>query len=235
MGRLDKDGGGRSVWAGKETYDMKFRSIVVGACALTASIAFADTTPVMVSLVTPVQAPSRSYDVTGLRLSFIYGDCREFTGLDLGVIQRTADAFTGVALGGVNIAGGRMLGGQVGLVNWSGDTAPAWHLRSTGVQFGLVNYAGAFCGLQSSLANITGGAFAGLQDGVFNCADDMYGVQCGLYFLFGVNIAYGNVRGCQIGLVNFAETMDSGLQIGLLNIIGNNGWLPVLPIVNGHF
>lgn len=214
---------------------MKFKSLAMGACALAASVAFADTTPVMVSLVTPVQAPSRSYDVTGFRLSLIYGDCQDFTGLDIGVAQRAAGAFTGIALGGANIAGGRFLGGQVGLVNWSSDANTAWAIRSTGAQIGLVNYAGSFCGLQNGLANVTHRAFAGLQDGVINCTDDMYGVQCGFYFLVGVNVAYGNVRGCQIGLVNFAETMDSGLQIGLLNIIANQGWLPVLPIVNGHF
>ena len=57
------------------------KRIVAVAC-LVAGTLFADTTPVMVSLVTPVQAPSRSYDVTGLRLSFIYGECQDFTGLD---------------------------------------------------------------------------------------------------------------------------------------------------------
>jgi len=29
--------------------------------------------------------------------------------------------------------------------------------------------------------------------------------------------------------------VEGGLQIGLVNIIEQNGWLPVLPIVNGHF
>lgn len=214
---------------------MKFKNIVRGACALVASVALADTTPVMVSLVTPVQVPSRSYDVTGFRLSLIYGDCHNFTGLDIGVAQRASGTFTGVALGGANIARERLRGGQVGLVNWCCDRNAAWADRSTGAQIGLVNYAGSFCGLQSGLANVTDGAFAGLQDGLINWAGDMYGLQCGFYFLIGVNAAHGNVRGCQIGLVNFAERMDSGLQIGLLNFIANDGWLPVLPIVNGHF
>ena len=53
---------------------------------LVAGMLFADTTPIMVSLVTPVQAPSARYDVTGLRLSLIYGECQEFTGLDIGII-----------------------------------------------------------------------------------------------------------------------------------------------------
>jgi predicted transcriptional regulator with HTH domain len=51
----------------------------------------------------------------------------------------------------------------------------------------------------------------------------------------GVNMAYGNVTGCQIGIVNDANTMVKGLQIGLVNVIANNGWAPVLPIINGNF
>ena len=55
-------------------------------CLMAACALFADTTPVMVSLVTPVQVPSHRYDVTGLRLSLIYGDCQGFAGLDLGIV-----------------------------------------------------------------------------------------------------------------------------------------------------
>jgi hypothetical protein len=29
--------------------------------------------------------------------------------------------------------------------------------------------------------------------------------------------------------------MDRGCQIGIVNIISQNGWLPVLPILNGSF
>lgn len=214
---------------------MKVRSIIAGACALVAGAAAAEYTPVMVSLVTPVQAPSRSYDVGGVRLSLIYGDCHDFTGLDIGLVQRTAGEFTGVGVGGVNIVGGRFMGGQLGLVNWSSDMKNEWGNRSTGLQFGLLNYTGSFVGLQDGVFNVSTGKFTGLQDAVVNYACDVDGLQCGVYFLFGVNIASGTVRGCQIGLVNFAETMECGLQLGLVNVIAKNGWLPVLPIVNGHF
>ncbi len=213
---------------------MKTR-IMATAFALAASAALAETTPVMVSLVTPVQAPCRSYDVTGFRLSLIYGDCDRFTGLDLGLAQRAAGDFTGLAVGGVNIAGGRAIGGQVGLVNWLSDADSEWNTISKGGQLGLMNYAGSFCGYQGGLVNVAGKSFVGLQDGLVNCAADVMGLQSGFYFIFGVNVASGTVRGCQIGLVNYAETMECGLQIGLVNIIARNGWLPVLPIVNGHF
>ena len=59
--------------------------------------------------------------------------------------------------------------------------------------------------------------------------------QCGFYFLLGVNVVNRSMRGCQIGLVNYAHRIDGGLQVGLVNIAPRNGWLPILPIVNGHF
>ncbi len=75
----------------------------------------------------------------------------------------------------------------------------------------------------------------GLQSSRVNYAHDMYGLQCGYYLVVGVNVASGALRGCQIGLVNYADTIDRGCQIGLVNIISHNGWLPVLPIINGSF
>jgi len=200
-----------------------------------ASAAFAETAPVMVSLVTPVQAPSSDVDVGGLRLSLIYGECGSFTGLDIGVVNRSAREFTGVAIGGANIAGERLYGGQIGFVNWNGSAASAWADVSKGCQIGLVNYADSFCGLQDGIVNISDGVFTGLQSGFLNFSMDVNGVECGAYFFIGVNVAGGTLRGCQLGLVNYADTVDRGLQIGIINIISRGGWSPVLPIVNGRF
>ena len=211
------------------------KSSISVACLMMAGVLFADMTPVMVSLVTPGQAPSRDYDVTGFRLSLIYGECQEFTGLDIGIIDSTRKDFTGIAIGGANIAGGRLYGGQIGLVNWNSNGATEWARRSSGAQVGLLNYADTFIGLQEGVANVANGTFMGLQTGFLNCAHDVYGLQCGYYFLLGVNVASGSLRGCQIGLVNYANRVEGGLQIGVINIIEQNGWLPVLPIVNGHF
>lgn len=211
------------------------KSMLLAVCATAAGALFAETTPVMVSLFTPVQAPASSYDVTGLRLSLIYGDCQEFTGLDIGIVNHAAGGFTGLGVGGANVADGTVYGVQLGLLNWNGNGATDWANRSVGGQLGIVNYADSFCGLQDGFLNISGEMFSGLQYGLVNVVDDVRGVQCGYWVIFGVNIASGHVRGCQFGLVNYADTMESGLQIGLVNIISNNGWLPVLPIVNGHF
>ena len=54
---------------------MKFKCVLVAVGLLTVGASSAATTPVMFSLFTPVQAPYRSYDVEGFRLSLLYGEC----------------------------------------------------------------------------------------------------------------------------------------------------------------
>ena len=220
------------------------------AAALAAAAAFADSTPVMVSLLTPIQVPYRSYDVTGFRLSLIYGDCVNFTGFDLGLVPRTAEDFTGLAIGGVNVvgdefsglsiggvnyAGGRHVGCQVGLVNWNTFASAEPGHRSIGAQFGVLNAAESFCGLQDGIVNFTTDTFVGWQTSPLNLADNMTGVQSGFWLIGAVNIAGGSVEGAQIGLVNFANRMESGIQIGIVNVIAHGGWLPFLPLINGGF
>ena len=233
------------------SFDMHMTRMVAAiACIFAAGSASADTTPVMVSLVTPAQVPFRSYDVTGFRLSLIYGDCRDFTGFDLGVIQRTAGEFDGFAIGGFNFVCEGLYGGQVGLANWCWDSDSSRAYRSAGAQIGLVNYAESFAGLQYGAVNVanrafyglqdgyvnfTGGLLTGMQSGLLNCSADVYGLQSGMYLVLGVNFTGGRVNGCQVGLLNFAASMEFGLQIGIVNIIADNGWFPVLPILNGRF
>ena len=196
---------------------------------------FAETTPVMLSLLTPVQWPEKDCDVTGLRLSLLYGECDNFKGLDIGLINRTNGDFSGFAIGGGNIVDGTVHGVQLGLVNWNGNGRVVWDKRSIGAQLGFVNFSDTFCGLQSGYVNVSGSKFTGVQHGFVNSANDFEGLQCGSWLIFGVNMAFGDVTGCQIGLVNYANTMVKGLQIGIVNVIANNGWMPVLPIINGNF
>ena len=211
------------------------KKMLLAFAALAAGMSIADETPVMVSLITPVQAPYRSYDVTGFRLSLIYGECQDFAGLDLGVIGHARGDFSGLAVGGVNIADERLYGVQFGLVNWNGNDDVEKGRSSIGVQLGLVNYADSFCGLQNGYINVSSGMIQGAQYGLFNCAHDMFGVQCGSYLFLGVNVTYGVLNGCQIGILNYAHSVDNGCQIGFVNIIANGGWFPVLPILNGGF
>ena len=42
------------------------------------------------------------------------------------------------------------------------------------------------------------------------------------------------MNGLQIAVVNYAATLH-GLQLGLINIIGKGGFLPVFPIFNFSF
>lgn len=116
-----------------------------------------------------------------------------------------------LALGIVNGAIGQSAGLSVGIVNYA-DTY-------SGLQWGLVNYArqdtvgwqgGFFLGLVGSVVNYTEGSMRGFQSGVVNYA--------------------GRLGGLQLGLVNYAGTAESGVQIGLVNVIHENaGWFTELP------
>jgi len=74
---------------------------------------------------------------------------------------------------------------------------------------------GGFVGWQSNFASITNGAFEGLQ-------------------WSGVNYNDGHFKGLQIAIVNYSATMK-GLQLGLINIIGEGGFLPIFQIFNFSF
>lgn len=208
------------------------KKLVVALSILAGAVAYADSTPVMVSLFDPVQAPSDSWDVTGLRLDLVYGDAQEFKGLDLGIANQTRKDFSGLALGGVNIAGGSMRGAQLGIVNLDRNGIREWDEISVGLQLGIYNNADSFCGAQEGIVNMSGATFAGYQGALVNVAQDMQGLQCGFYFIFGVNSVKGVLNGVQIGLVNYAYEIENGIQIGIVNIIDNGGLAPVLPIFN---
>lgn len=211
-------------------------------CALLAAVAMAapcihaeESSPVMLSLLNPVQWPSSQCDVGGFRLSLVYGQCDDFAGLDVGLVGCATGDFRGLAVGGANIVSRRLVGLQVGLVNWNSNGDESSARRSIGVQYGLLNYVDSLLGLQDGWLNVSTGGMSGVQWGFLNCACDVSGVQCGALVVFGVNVAVGTVSGCQVGIVNYAGRMGSGLQIGIVNVIARNGFLPVLPILNGGF
>jgi hypothetical protein len=85
-----------------------------------------------------------------------------------------------------------------------------------GLQWGAVGYnEGNFNGWQDNFVSITKGNLTGLQTGA-------------------VTYNAGKVSGLQIAIVNYAATMN-GLQLGLVNIIGKGGFLPVFPFFNFSF
>lgn len=89
----------------------------------------------------------------------------------------------------------------------------------------MLNYADNYTGVQWAPVNYTKGNFIGWQDGWVNYTGGrMKGLQSGI-----VNYAV-TVTGLQLGIVNIAETADSSVQIGLVNIIhSNDEWFKALP------
>ena len=114
-------------------------------------------TPAMLSLFTPAQVPSPDWEVQGLRVNLLYGECVNLYGLDLGVVNRLE---------------GEMICLQAGLVNLSGK-------QFTGLQLGLVNYSDRVKALQVGLYN-GGDDISGLQIGLINNVRIMRGCQLGL-------------------------------------------------------
>jgi len=169
----------------KTQFSVFFLALFIGVCG--ASVASAQDggnyTPFMLSFASPLEVPFRDFDVGGLRLSIIYGECRDFDGLDLGLAGRATGHGNGLQSCAINIIDGDGVGLQanwlVGFVKGEYD----------GLQVGGVNYAVKAQGLQIGL--------------LFNGADYMQGVQIGL-----INVARTMI-GVQIGLVNVIQGNDA--------------------------
>ena len=143
-------------------------------------------TPFMFSIVTPLQVPTSDFDVGGLRINAIYGECQDFDGLDISTVGRARGHGNGLQAALLaNIVDGEGLGMQVAPVNYvSGSYA--------GLQIGVVNYGAA---------NPQTSAQA-LQIGVFNGSDFIKGCQIGV-----INIAREMI-GFQIGVINVMQNKD---------------------------
>ncbi len=100
-----------------------------------------------------------------------------------------------------------------------------------GLDVGLVNVTtGNQLGLQYGVVGINEGNFNGWQDNFVSIIKgNLTGLQTG-----AVNYTGGKATGLQIAIVNYAATMN-GLQLGLINIIGKGGFLPIFPIFNFCF
>jgi len=105
------------------------------------------------------------------------------------------------------------------------------NVNVTGFDMGLVNVTtGKQLGVQWGGVNVTDGGVTGWQSGFVNISR---GSSLGLQTAF-VNYHGGHFNGLQFSIVNYAETLE-GLQLGLINIIGKGGFLPVFPIFNFDF
>lgn len=177
----------------------------------------ASQSPLSFNILPPIQFPPSDWDVTGLRISALWGQHRDVSGIDVGVLgNRTTGKFKGLAIaGGVNWTQGETIitGLQfAGLANINTQKTTV-----VGFQLAAVNYmsaASSVSGFQLGLANISPHT-------------NVYGVQAGIY-----NTA-NKVAGLQIGLVNVAKNLY-GLQIGLVNV-HHQGLFKVCPFLNVGF
>ena len=101
----------------------------------------------------------------------------------------------------------------------------------TGLDLGLVNQTtGSQTGVQWGFVNMTKNDFKGWQSGFVNLSNgNSLGLQTG-----AVNYHQGHFNGLQFSIVNYSATLK-GLQLGLINIIGEGGFLPVFPFFNFDF
>ncbi len=105
------------------------------------------------------------------------------------------------------------------------------NVNVTGFDMGLVNVTtGKQLGVQWGGVNVTDGGVTGWQSAFVNVSRGNF---VGLQTSF-VNYHGGHFNGLQFSIVNYAETLE-GLQLGLINIIGKGGFLPVFPIFNFDF
>jgi hypothetical protein len=119
------------------------------------------------------------------------------------------ESVSGIRLNLIYTKNVNVTGFDMGLVNVTTG-------KELGVQWGGINVTnGGFTGWQSAFVNISGGNFEGLQTSWVNYHD-------------------GHFNGLQFSIVNYTATLK-GLQLGLINIIGKGGFLPVFPIFNFDF
>lgn len=147
-----------------------------------------------------------------------------------GVIQSYAAAIKGVQFTlFLNDTGGEINGAQFSLFKNSAGSDVYGHQGTLGFNKIEGNLHGSQGGLifNKVYGNINGAQFSGVFNlsrgdingaqfsGIFNNAQSVNGAQIGI-----INHA-GIINGVQIGLINRAEEMNSGIPIGLVNIIGN--------------
>jgi hypothetical protein len=149
-------------------------TVISGSAAFGQAQASAGYTPFMFSFVTPLQVPPRDFDVGGLRINLLYGECHDFLGFDVGAVGRAtgdADGFQATLI--ANVVGGGGVGFQASTANCVfGDYA--------GLQIGAANYVKSVNGLQIGLLLNRADYVEGAQIGLINVTRQMIGVQLGL-------------------------------------------------------
>jgi hypothetical protein len=135
--------------------------LAVSIFILIAAQVQAQTRPVQVSLVTPIQIFPEKYTITGIRLNLLYGRNVSVQGIDIGLVNHTTTGqFQGLQWGLVGLTDADFTGWQDCAVN-------VVQVRCEGLQWGLVNYAGNMSGFQLGFVNYAK-KMKGLQIGLVN-------------------------------------------------------------------
>lgn len=136
------------------------RAVFLGfAVTLLLAPASAQTKPINIALVSPIQIIPSNVAIAGFRWNIIYGKNSAMTGLDIGIANHVAGPMKGAQFGWFNQAES-MVGWQEAIVNYTIGEAE-------GLQVGGVNYAGRINGLQLGLVNYAERA-NGVQLGLIN-------------------------------------------------------------------
>jgi hypothetical protein len=127
------------------------------------------------------------------------------------------DQFNFPLIGLVNLAWGSHNSAHIGAVNWN-------QKNLNGVQIGFVNANGEdFKGVQAGFINANSQSLAGWQFGVVNIVaeEKMTGSQAGI-----IN-ATKQLKGLQIGVINYIDELEGGVPLGVLSFVKNGGYKAV--------
>lgn len=143
--------------------------------------------------------------VSGMRLSFVWGENQRTNGLDVGLLSLSETAgFSGVAL----VAGVSKVTGEM----------------SSAVCFSLINYhTGTDSGMNAAFINLLNETPGAFNTGFVTIAKGTTMVDLG-----GVNMSKSSTA--QIGFINITKEIKS-FQFGFLNM-AENGFLPIFPVFN---
>ncbi len=196
-----------------------------------------------VGLATPFSLPwGFDWDIYGLDINFLYSDCNTMDGIEIGGLANVAR----LNMNGIQLASCCNLANR----------------DATGLTLSAVNLCnGDLCGINIDLVGVNRQVYGLTIDGLGACTDrsfyglsiagitsavreDMWGWQIagGATFArrvhgFQTSILLNmtdDLRGAQLGIVNYAATCSAGFQIGLVNLIMDNT-VPFLPIFNCFF
>jgi hypothetical protein len=150
----------------------KILGIALLLILLSTGSALAETRPIQLALVTPIQIFPETDSIKGFRFNLIYGKNASLTGLDLGLANVLTGSGAGVQYGFLHLVDGDFTGWQNG---WVAITKGKFQ----GLQQGAYSYVADGVGVQWGIVNHAK-HMNGLMFGLVNWAESMEGIQIGL-------------------------------------------------------